>query len=144
MAIHGRYFRPKPAQLKGTPYDSLTEQRLHQGALSQAIHHPDPVQYTWPHEYTPDFEIEVGQNVYLVEVKGYFQDREDCSKYLHVRNALSTGEVLVFVFEKPNKPMHFQKARKDGTKMTHSEWADKNGFLWFTEESIVGLLNVIT
>lgn len=28
------------------------------------------------------------------------------------------------------------KRRKDGTKRSHGEWADTNGFRWFSEESI--------
>ena len=28
------------------------------------------------------------------------------------------------------------KKRKDGTKRTHAEWADYNGFRWFTENNL--------
>ena len=28
------------------------------------------------------------------------------------------------------------KRRKDGTKRSHAEWANTNGFRWFSEESI--------
>jgi hypothetical protein len=28
------------------------------------------------------------------------------------------------------------KRRKDGTKRSHAEWAYKNGFRWFSEDSI--------
>ena len=139
----GRYFRPKPASLKGTPYDSLTEQRLHKGILKRQEHHPSPIPYVWEHFYEPDFVI-ISDKVYYVEVKGYFQDRNDCAKYDWVRHSFADSWdniELVFVFEQPHKPMHFQKLRKDGTKMTHAEWAEKNGFRWFTEESIGELIN---
>jgi len=28
------------------------------------------------------------------------------------------------------------KLRKDGTKRSHAEWAEKNGFRWFSEDSL--------
>ena len=28
------------------------------------------------------------------------------------------------------------KRRRDGTKRSHAEWADKNNFRWFSEESL--------
>ena len=28
------------------------------------------------------------------------------------------------------------KRRKDGTKRSHAEWADKNKFTWYTEETL--------
>lgn len=142
MPTHGRYFRPKPKQLLGTPYDSTLEQRLHQGPLKTASHHDTTVYYNWPRAYTPDFIIDRGNNgVYYVECKGYFQDRDDCTKYIHVRQSLiGPVQELIFVFENPHKPMHFQKERQDGTKMTHAEWCDKHGFKWFTEDTIQSLV----
>lgn len=144
MAQQGRYFRPKPAALKGTPYDSLTEQRLHETIFSTARFHDkrDRVGYSIPHRYEPDFVVEEGDKKFIIEVKGYFQDRAECSKYPHIKETLSENEELVFIFEKPNKPMHFQSTRVDGSKMTHCEWADKHGFRYFgpdvTLEEIIG------
>lgn len=132
----GRYFRPRDESLKGTPYDSTLEKRLHEGPLADAAHHEVKVPYVWEHTYEPDFTI----GRYLIECKGYFQDRADCTKYIWVQKALEDQE-LVFVFEKPNLPMHFQPKRKDGTKMTHAEWAEKNGFRWYSEQTIGDLIN---
>ena len=28
------------------------------------------------------------------------------------------------------------KKRKDGTKRTHAEWAEKNNFNWYSEETL--------
>ena len=28
------------------------------------------------------------------------------------------------------------KKRKDGTKRSHAEWAETNGFRWFTEQTL--------
>ncbi|AUX83669.1 endonuclease [Pseudomonas phage NV1] len=76
-----------------------------------------------------------------VEIKGYFQDAAEASKYLWVRKSLPPDAELVFVFESPSKAMHWLKARKDGTKQTMAEWADKNQFRWFTEESFLRFVN---
>ncbi|AFU62937.2 endonuclease [Pseudomonas phage UFV-P2] len=81
-----------------------------------------------------------GSDVY-VEIKGYFQDAAEASKYLWVRKSLPPDAELVFVFESPSKAMHWLKVRKDGTKQTMAEWADKNQFRWFTEESFLRFVN---
>ena len=80
------------------------------------------------------------RNIY-VEIKGYFQDAAEASKYLWVRKSLPPDAELVFVFESPSKAMHWLKVRKDGTKQTMAEWADKNQFRWFTEESFLRFVN---
>lgn len=139
-AQQGRYFRPRDTTLKGTGYDSKLEQRLHEGPLNGATHHSTKVPYVWEHTYEPDFELSTGGLTTLVECKGYFMDREDASKYLWVRKALPPNTQLVFCFESPHKAIHFQGKRKDGSKMTHAEWAEKNGFLWYSEESISEVL----
>ena len=141
MAIQGRYFRPRDTTLKGTGYDSKLEQRLHQGVLADAQHHGAKVPYTWEHHYEPDFILDHAGTQTLVECKGYFMDRDDCTKYVWVRKSLPEGSRLVFCFENPHKAIHFQAKRKDGSKMTHAEWAIKNGFLWYDEDSIREVTN---
>lgn len=136
----GRFFRPKPAALKGTPYDSMTEKRLHEGVLSGLEHHCEKINYTVPHRYEPDFVYRDSESVFYLEVKGYFQDASELQKYKHVKKSLGEGQYLVFVFETPHKPIHFQKKRSDGTKMTHAQWAEKEGFMWFTECTIKNLV----
>tara|TARA_R110000823_G_scaffold261418_9_gene382184 strand:- start:3624 stop:4061 length:438 start_codon:yes stop_codon:yes gene_type:complete len=131
----GRFFRPKPKALKGTPYDSMTEKRLHEGALKTCTFHSVKIPYHIEHQYEPDFIVKVGDKIIYIEVKGYFQDRSETQKYNWVKKALKPMEELVFVFEKPDKPMHFQAKRKDGTKMTHREWCVKQGFRVFSEEN---------
>lgn len=140
MKQQGRYFRPKPESLKGTPYDSNLEARLHNGILSVAEHHPSKIPYTWEHTYEPDFVLDHPGGRILIECKGYFQDRNDATKYLWVRKSLPEGHELVLCFETPHKSIHFQSVRKDGSKMTHAEWAEKNGFRWFDESTIGDLL----
>lgn len=43
---------------------------------------------------------------------------------------------LVFLFSNPYSPMPQAKKRKDGTKRTHAEWAETNGFRWFAEKTL--------
>lgn len=136
----GRWFRPRDVGLKGTGYDSKLEQRLHEGPLKGAQHHVHKVKYTWEHTYEPDFVVDHGGLTILVECKGYFMDREDATKYLWVRDSLPENYEIVFCFETPQKPIHFQSKRKDGSKMTHAEWAEKNGFRWY-DETTIGTLN---
>ena len=155
MPQQGRWFRPKPKSLVGTPYDSTTEQRLdgmltelRKGSQLNSEFHPSPIQYQMKREYRPDFQIHLprssaGANtptLLLVEVKAIFQDAAEMQKYPWVRESLRGPQELVFVFEDPAKPIHFYKKRKDGTKLTVSEWAEKNGFRWFTLESFVEYL----
>lgn len=137
----GRWFRPRDTTLKGTGYDSKLEQRVHEGPLSQAGHHVGKVPYVWEHTYEPDFVVLVGGTTILVECKGYFMDREDCTKYLWVRKSLPENHELVFCFETPDKGIHFQAKRQNGSRMTHSEWAAKHGFRWFDEDSIGTILH---
>jgi hypothetical protein len=136
----GRWFRPKPKELLGTPYDSLTEQRLHNSSLHSAIFHPLPIKYVTESKYNPDFYLE-DKNIYI-EVKAILQDAHEIKKYPAIKKAMEDmGAELVFVFENPNKPIHFYKRRADGSKLTLGEWATKNGFRWFSEDNIGDLLN---
>ena len=56
--------------------------------------------------------------------------REDLIKFLPINTE------LVFLFAEPTAPMPQAKRRKDGTKRTHSEWAQSRGFKWFSAHSI--------
>lgn len=40
------------------------------------------------------------------------------------------------MFANPSAPMPGAKRRKDGTKRSHAEWANANGFRWFSEDTI--------
>ncbi len=75
-----------------------------------------------------------------VEVKAIFNDSKEAQKYPWIIKALNPNEKLLFVFEKPDKPIHWKAKRKDGTKMTMAQWADKNKIEWFSEEAFIKLL----
>tara|TARA_R110000824_G_scaffold119970_2_gene274519 strand:+ start:3674 stop:4105 length:432 start_codon:yes stop_codon:yes gene_type:complete len=127
--------RPKKTNVpKG--YDSLWEALLHETLLQEWKHHWDMIPYIVKHNYEPDFVKIVKGKTILLEAKGRFWDYAEYSKYIHVRNALPKNTELVFLFQKPFSPMPAAKKRKDGTKRTHAEWADKNNFKWYSEETL--------
>ena len=147
MKIQGRYFRPRDASLAGTNFDSKTEQRLSEALTYHSEKKllswkPGPIAYSIDHKYNPDALLHLSstKQVYI-EIKGYFQDSAEASKYLWVRKSLPPEAELVFVFETPTKAMHWLKKRKDGTKQTMAEWADKHGFTWYSEESFLEYMN---
>ena len=141
MAKQGRYFRTKPKSLKGTPYDSLVEKSLAEGPLKVAKFHPDKIPYVSHHVYEPDFVYTDAKGIeWIIEAKSIFNDSKEASKYRWVREALREDQILVFVFEKPDQPIHWSSKRKDGTRQTMAEWAERNGFVWFTAETIHKIL----
>lgn len=116
-------------------YDSWFEYDLHTGVLKPCKYHTDLVHYTQEKLYEPDFVI----GDFLIEAKGRFRDSEEARKYVDIRNSL-IHEELVFVFYNPDTPMPRARRRKDGTKFTMADWANKNDFRYFTTETITTLL----
>lgn len=144
----------KWSKVDGFKYDSLWEESLVNGVMKDFKYHPSAIEYTKPetnHKYTPDWvyflEQHLGGNCDVkckriyIEAKGRFRSREEMQKYIWIKQSLKKYEELVFLFQKPNQPVFGVKARKDGTKMSHAEWAEKNNFRWFTEDTIRGLLD---
>ena len=128
-----RYFKRRDKSLpKG--YDSKLEVSLHENELKGYDHHPFKLDYTVPHTYEVDFVDPDEPNV-VIEVKGRFRDRSEATKYVWVQKCNPDIE-LVFIFEKPHTPFPFAKKRKDGTKMDHAEWAEKNNFRWYTRDTL--------
>lgn len=131
--------------------DSKWEGKLRDTVLKDTEYHPDKISYSVEHTYTPDFLIkkrnraltENGSakicNIYI-EAKGRFRESSEASKYKWIRDSLPDGDKLVFLFHSPHKPMPHAKTRKDGTKQTHAEWAERNNFRWFDEDTIKELL----
>ena len=126
-----RKIRPKE---KGLPkgYDSKWGYDLHKGILSNWNHHGKMIDYIIEKKYEPDFT----KDKIIIEAKGRFWDHAEYSKYVWIRKSLPKTMELVFVFQKPYAPMPAAKKRKDGTKRTHAEWAESNGFTWYSEETL--------
>ena len=133
-----RKIRPKE---KNVPkeYDSNWEYKLHNTVLKGWEHHNQNIDYVVEHKYEPDFVKEINGKIILLEAKGRFWDYAEYSKYIWIREALKEkveDYELVFLFSSPHSPMPQAKRRKDGTKRSHAEWADKNNFLWYNEENL--------
>lgn len=142
MAKQGRYFRPKPKSLKGTPYDSTVEKELAEGVLKDCQFHPDKIDYVSKHSYEPDFTYRDSKGIeWIIEAKSFFNDSASASKYKWIRDSLKEDQILVFVLEKPDLAIHWSAKRKDGSRQTMEEWCNRNGFLTFTKDTIHKILN---
>jgi len=119
-----------------TGYDSNFEYELHVGPLKDWSIHTDKVYYVINHSYTPDFIKRLDGKLIYLEAKGRFWDYQEYNKYIWVRKALPEDTELVFLFANPSAPMPQAKRRKDGTKRSHAEWAEANGFRWFGKYSL--------
>jgi hypothetical protein len=98
--------------------------------LKKCRYEPFKLSYTWESEYIPDFVPKHNEKI-LIEAKGRFRTRQEARKYGAVRDANPDYEI-VFVFMNPNVPMPGARKRKDGTRLSHKEWAEMNNFRWFT------------
>lgn len=126
----GRWFKKREETLKGTGYDSIFEKQMHETVLSDCRFHlkEDKVEYSIVHTYEPDFVYEKDGKVFLIETKGRFRDSAEASKYIWIRKVLPENTELIFIWERSGTAFPFSRKRKDGTRATHKEWADKNGF----------------
>lgn len=98
--------------------------------LKGCRYEPFKLQYTWESEYVPDFVPNCDQNI-LIEAKGRFRTTQEARKYQAVQKSNPDVEI-VFVFMNPKVPMPGARKRKNGTKISHGEWAELNNFRWFT------------
>ena len=141
MAKQGRYFRPKPKALIGTPYDSHLERRLSEGPLKDCPFHTTKVPYYIRHDYNPDFVYTTDDGIeFFIEAKGFFQDSSEAAKYKWIRDQLEDHQILIFVLEDPTKQIHWQSKRKDGTRMTMSQWCEKQKIMWVSEDDAGNIL----
>ena len=113
-------------------YDSWFEYDLHCKHLQGCKFHSEKIQYYQVKEYQPDF-VYINSRGFktIIESKGRFRDSAEARKYKDVARGLSFDEELVFIFQNPAAPMPNAKKRRDGTKLTHGEWAELNGFRFF-------------
>lgn len=122
--------------VKLTRFDSRFEETLHHNLFcaKNAIYHPPHIKYTDPviHKYTPDWRIELKDQVILVEAKGRFRDAMDAKRYINIRQALPVDVELVFLFQRPSEPMPRRSRRLDGTRFSVADWAEKHDFKWYS------------
>ena len=129
--------RKKRPVEKGVPkgYDSKWESELHNTILKGWKLHTSKLNYVVEHSYTPDFIKVINNKTILIEAKGRFWDHAEYSKYIWIKKSLPKNTELIFLFASPHAAMPGAKKRKDGTKFSHSEWAEKNKFKWYSEKS---------
>lgn len=144
MARFKRYRPKKENILKGSGYDSMLEKTLHETKLSTCTFHPKDrkIPYTVPHTYEIDFLYEADGKEFLIETKGRFTESAEARKYLFIREALDAEkQELIFVWQKKGTAFPFSRKRKDGTRASNEEWADKHGFRhWSQDEFELNLL----
>jgi len=117
-------------------YDSNWEYELHTGILKDWDIHNATVDYIVEHTYHPDFIRKFGKQTIFLEAKGRFWDHAEHNKYVWIKKALPKSIELVFLFADPSAPMPGATRRKDGTKRSHAEWAESNGFRWYSVYSM--------
>ena len=98
--------------------------------------HKGIIEYSIPHKYHPDFIRVINDKIIYLEAKGRFWDHAEYTKYKWIREHLPEDCELVFLFSNPSAPMPAAKKRKDGTKRSHAEWAEKNKFRWYSVDSL--------
>ena len=93
------------------------------------VYEPEKISYTVERHYIPDLAVVK----MIVELKGYF--RQDSQRKMKDIKAQYPDLDIRFVFQKASSTIQGAKKRKDGSKMTCAEWADRQGFVW-TEGTI--------
>jgi len=86
---------------------------------------PDRITYSVERHYIPDIRL---SDTLYVELKGYF--RQDAQRKMKAVKEQHPELDIRFVFQNATSTIQGAKKRKDGSKMTCAEWADRNGFVW--------------
>ena len=110
-------------------FEQRVMKKLEDKGVSYA-YEPHPLPYRVERQYIPDLLI----NETYVELKGFF--RQDAQRKMKAVKAQHPNLDIRFLFQRGNSPIHAAKKRKDGSKMTCAEWADKYGFVWAEGEEI--------
>ena len=88
------------------------------------VYEPEKLAYHVERHYIPDLAI----GSMIVELKGYL--RQDSQRKMKAIKAQYPDLDVRFVFQNASATIQGAKKRKDGTKMTCGEWADRQGFVW--------------
>ena len=108
--------------MKGTFEERVIDDLNNRGVSYK--YEPEKISYVVERHYIPDLLI----NQMWVELKGYF--RQDAQRKMKAVKAQHPELDIRFVFQKADSPIQGAKKRKDGSKMTCAEWAERNGFVW--------------
>ena len=96
---------------------------------------PFKIPYVVHKDYIPDFVHEASG--IIVECKGFFRPF-DTQKYKAIRDSINRYNELVFILSDPSK-----KVRK-GSKLNMGEWCTKEGFKFFTLDTVEEFINYVT
>lgn len=88
------------------------------------MYEPEKLAYYVERHYVPDLKV----GTMYVELKGYF--RQDAQRKMKAVKAQHPELDIRFVFQNANATIQGAKKRKDGSKMTCAEWAERNGFVY--------------
>ena len=91
---------------------------------------PHSLPYSVTRDYIPDLLI----GEMYIEIKGYF--RQDAQRKMKAVKKQHPNKDIRFLFQKGDSTIQGAKKRKDGTKMTCSEWAERYGFQYAEGEEI--------
>ena len=91
---------------------------------------PHSLSYNVTRDYIPDLLI---GDMY-VEIKGYF--RQDAQRKMRAVKKQHPEKDIRFLFQRANATIQGAKKRKDGTKMTCADWAERYGFKYAEGEEI--------
>jgi hypothetical protein len=116
------------AKLKGT-FEERVIGKLEKRGVSYE-YEPCNLPYTVERKYYPDLLV----NGIYIELKGFF--RQDAQRKMKAVKAQHPDLDIRFLFQRGNSPVHGAKKRKNGTKMTCGEWADRYDFVWAEGEEI--------
>jgi len=110
-------------RLARSGFEGEVGRKLNRLRPKQFAHEIEKLPYTF--FYIPDYTNR--RTGVIIEAKGYL-DADDVRKMRAVRKAFPDRKIVI-CFMKPH-----QKLPKK--RLTHAEWAEKNGFLWCTLETI--------
>ena len=115
-------------KLKGT-FEERVINKLEKAGVSFQ-YEPHNLPYTVERQYYPDLLV---GDIYI-ELKGFF--RQDAQRKMKAVKAQHPDLDIRFLFQRASSPVHGAKKRKDGSKMTCAEWADRYGFVWAEGEQV--------
>ena len=115
-------------KLKGT-FEERVINKLEKAGV-QFEYEPHNLPYTVERQYYPDLLV---GDIYI-ELKGFF--RQDAQRKMKAVKAQHPDLDIRFLFQRASSPVHGAKKRKDGSKMTCAEWADRYNFIWAEGEQV--------
>ncbi|UUC20518.1 hypothetical protein NOV18_08570 [Pseudomonas asiatica] len=110
------------------PYRSWPEVHISKfGGLKDLEYEPKShkVKYVIEHTYQPDW-VDAHNDRIFFEAKGVIPTLADAAKYRAVSKHNDVH--FVFILQERDVICPFARPRKDGTRMTHEEWVEKEGF----------------